>query len=141
MPTEAIETSDATEPRRPSLLGRVLKYLPRCVFAGMHVAALGIVFFMPPSWIDLSLFFGLYLLRGFGLTAGFHRYFAHRAYQTSRVFQFCLGWFGSMAVQRGPMWWADTTGRTTNTDQRATRTRRSSGRSGGRTSAGSCPTN
>ena len=72
----------------------------------MHVGAVGVVFFLPPSWLDLTLFFGLYLLRGFGLTAGFHRYFAHRAYQTSRFFQFCLGWFGSMAIQRGPMWWA-----------------------------------
>jgi stearoyl-CoA desaturase (Delta-9 desaturase) len=29
----------------------------------------------------------LYWLRMFGITAGYHRYFSHRSYATSRVFQ------------------------------------------------------
>lgn len=89
-----------------SLLATLWNYIPRVIFALMHVGALGVIFFFPPTWLDLSLLFGLYLIRGFGLTAGYHRYFAHRAYQTSRWFQFCLAWFGAMSVQRGPMWWA-----------------------------------
>ena len=32
--------------------------------------------------------------RMFGLTAGYHRYFCHRAFKTSRAFQFVLGWLG-----------------------------------------------
>ena len=44
--------------------------------------------------------------RMFGLTAGYHRYFCHRAFKTSRVFQFVLAWLGASAAQRGPLWWA-----------------------------------
>ena len=43
--------------------------------------------------------------RMFGLTAGYHRYFCHRAFRTSRAFQFVLAWLGAAAAQRGPLWW------------------------------------
>jgi len=43
--------------------------------------------------------------RMFGLTAGYHRYFCHRAFKTSRAFQFVLAWLGASAAQRGPLWW------------------------------------
>ena len=42
----------------------------------------------------------------FALTAGFHRYFSHRSFKTSRFFQFVLAWLGTSAAQMGPMWWA-----------------------------------
>ena len=42
----------------------------------------------------------------FGITAGYHRYFAHRAYSTSRWFQFAIAWLGCSAMQKGPLWWA-----------------------------------
>jgi stearoyl-CoA desaturase (delta-9 desaturase) len=42
----------------------------------------------------------------FGLTAGFHRYFSHRSFKTSRPFQFALALLGTLAVQKGPLWWA-----------------------------------
>jgi stearoyl-CoA desaturase (delta-9 desaturase) len=42
----------------------------------------------------------------FGITAGYHRYFSHRAYKTSRWFQFVLAWLGASALQKGPLWWA-----------------------------------
>jgi stearoyl-CoA desaturase (delta-9 desaturase) len=48
----------------------------------------------------------LFALRAFGLTAGYHRYFAHRAYRTSRAFQLALAWLGASAAQLGPLWWA-----------------------------------
>jgi stearoyl-CoA desaturase (Delta-9 desaturase) len=44
-------------------------------------------------------------VRVFALTAGFHRYFAHRAFKTSRWFQFVLAFLGATAVQRGALWW------------------------------------
>ena len=49
---------------------------------------------------------GFLWLRAFGLTAGYHRYFAHRSYRTSRAFQFALAWLGASAAQLGPLWWA-----------------------------------
>jgi stearoyl-CoA desaturase (delta-9 desaturase) len=42
----------------------------------------------------------------FGITAGYHRYFSHRSYRTSRLFQFVLAWIGCSALQKGPLWWA-----------------------------------
>jgi stearoyl-CoA desaturase (delta-9 desaturase) len=45
-------------------------------------------------------------VRMFGLTAGYHRYFCHRSFKTSRAFQFVLAWLGCSAAQMGPLWWA-----------------------------------
>ena len=58
------------------------------------------------SWRGLALACGLYAVRMFGLTAGFHRYLAHRSFKTSRAFQFVLALLGTLAVQKGPLWWA-----------------------------------
>jgi stearoyl-CoA desaturase (Delta-9 desaturase) len=74
-------------------------------FFAMHIGCIGI-FFVEFSWYAVALGVVLYLIRGFGLTGGFHRYFAHRAYKTSRWFQFCLAVMGCAALQRGAMWWA-----------------------------------
>src|SRR5205085_600517 len=41
-----------------------------------------------------------------GITAGYHRYFSHRSYKTSRPFQFVLAVLGCSALQKGPLWWA-----------------------------------
>jgi len=48
----------------------------------------------------------LYLVRMFGVTAGYHRYFSHRSFKTSRVFQFVLGFLAQSSAQRGILWWA-----------------------------------
>jgi len=42
----------------------------------------------------------------FFITAGYHRYFAHRSFKTSRFFQFILAFGGATAAQKGPLWWA-----------------------------------
>ncbi|MDA0578059.1 MAG: acyl-CoA desaturase [Verrucomicrobia bacterium] len=47
-----------------------------------------------------------YFLRVFALTGGYHRYFSHNSYRTSRFFQFVLGFLGASAAQLGPLWWA-----------------------------------
>ena len=48
----------------------------------------------------------LYLLRIFAVGAGYHRYFAHRAYRTGRIFQFLLAFLAQTSAQRGILWWA-----------------------------------
>jgi stearoyl-CoA desaturase (Delta-9 desaturase) len=40
------------------------------------------------------------------ISAGFHRYFSHRTYKTTRAFQFLLAWIATSATQKGPLWWA-----------------------------------
>jgi stearoyl-CoA desaturase (delta-9 desaturase) len=44
--------------------------------------------------------------RMFFITGGYHRYFSHRSYKTSRAFQFVLAVGGCSAAQKGPLWWA-----------------------------------
>jgi stearoyl-CoA desaturase (delta-9 desaturase) len=48
----------------------------------------------------------LYLVRMFGITAGFHRYFSHRSFKTSRVGQFALAFLAQSSAQSGVLWWA-----------------------------------
>ncbi len=64
------------------------------------------VFFVDVTWQVLLLCAFNYVWRMFGITGGYHRYFAHRSYKTSRVFQFFLAWLGGSALQKGPLWWA-----------------------------------
>ena len=71
----------------------------------MHLSCFFV--FLVPFEIELLLVFGfVYCLHVFTLTAGFHRYFSHNSFKTSRPFQFILGFLGTMAAQKDPLWWA-----------------------------------
>jgi stearoyl-CoA desaturase (delta-9 desaturase) len=48
----------------------------------------------------------LYWLRIFAIGAGYHRYFSHRSYSTSRVFQFFLAFLAQTSAQKSVLWWA-----------------------------------
>ena len=58
------------------------------------------------TWTAVILFMATYWGRMFFITAGYHRYFAHRAFRTGRAFQFVLAFGGCMSAQKGPLWWA-----------------------------------
>jgi len=72
----------------------------------MHVGAVVFVILSGFSWIALAVCILMYGVRMFGITAGFHRYFAHRSFKARRWFQFVLAWLGTSATQLGPLWWA-----------------------------------
>jgi stearoyl-CoA desaturase (delta-9 desaturase) len=71
----------------------------------MHLAPWGL-FWTGMRWRDVALCVALYATRMFFITAGFHRYFAHRAYKTSRPMQFVLALGASSSCQKGVLWWA-----------------------------------
>ena len=48
----------------------------------------------------------LYFLRMFFVTGGYHRYFSHRTFKTSRVFQFVLAFLAQTSAQKGVLWWS-----------------------------------
>jgi stearoyl-CoA desaturase (delta-9 desaturase) len=48
----------------------------------------------------------LYVFRMIAVTAGYHRYFSHRSFRTSRVGQFILAALCQTSAQRGVIWWA-----------------------------------
>jgi stearoyl-CoA desaturase (delta-9 desaturase) len=74
-------------------------------FFGVHLAPLA-AFFVVVTWQDWVLCAVLYVTRMFCITAGYHRYFAHRSYRMGRVMQFLMAFGGTTAVQKGPLWWA-----------------------------------
>jgi stearoyl-CoA desaturase (delta-9 desaturase) len=74
-------------------------------FLLMHMAGLS-AFFFEFSWSMFWLVVGSYYLRMFGITAGYHRYFSHRSFKTSRVFQFFLAFLAQCSAQKGALWWA-----------------------------------
>jgi hypothetical protein len=71
----------------------------------MHGACFA-AFWVGVSRVALAAAGSLYLLRMLAITGFYHRYFSHRAFQTSRIGQFVFGFLGASAVQRGPIWWA-----------------------------------
>ena len=58
------------------------------------------------TWPAFSLDFGLYWLRMFAITGGYHRYFSHRAFATGRGFQFVLAFLAQTTGQKSVLWWA-----------------------------------
>ncbi|MDX2226164.1 MAG: acyl-CoA desaturase [Verrucomicrobiae bacterium] len=75
------------------------------LFISIHIACL-LILVVPFTWLGLGLCLGFFFLRKFAITAGYHRYFSHRSYKTSRLFQFLLAFIGGMSTQKGAIWWA-----------------------------------
>jgi len=74
-------------------------------FVLLHVALIGI-WWTGFTATSIAICVGLYVARVFSITGGYHRYFSHRGYKTSRGFQFVMALVGATAFQNGPLWWA-----------------------------------
>jgi stearoyl-CoA desaturase (delta-9 desaturase) len=74
-------------------------------FALIHLACLG-VFFIPFHWSYVAWAAAFYLVRMFGVTAGYHRYFSHRSFKLNRLNQFLLAFLAETSAQKGVLWWA-----------------------------------
>ncbi len=72
----------------------------------VHLLAIAGVFWLGWSWSGLLLALALYVVRMFGVTGAYHRYFSHRTYKTSRPFQLVLALLAMTSVQKGVLWWA-----------------------------------
>ena len=79
--------------------------LPRSVYWGIHAACL-LGFWITPTRTGLILLATTFFVRMFAITGGYHRYFAHKTFKTSRAFQLVLAVLGASAVQKGVLWWA-----------------------------------
>lgn len=75
------------------------------LFVLLHLACFAAIW-TGVHWRDIALCLALYALRMFGVTAGYHRYFAHRAYKAGRVMQFFLAALAQSSLQSGALWWA-----------------------------------
>ncbi|MBL8737258.1 MAG: acyl-CoA desaturase [Planctomycetes bacterium] len=93
---------DAKLGREPGAPIRWLRIWP---FLVLQATCL-LVFVVGWSPVAVIVAVALYLVRMFGITAFYHRYFSHRTFRTGRVMQFVGACLGASAVQRGPLWWA-----------------------------------
>jgi len=89
------------KPAQPSSLKLTL-----IMFWAVHVAAVAGVVFLGFSWQWAALALAIYFARMVVVTGCYHRYFAHRTFKTSRVFQFLMALGAQTAAQRGVLWWA-----------------------------------
>ena len=74
-------------------------------FVLVHLACLAAIW-TGITWQAVAICFVLYWLRMFAIGAGYHRYFSHRAYSTSRAFQFVLALLSQSTAQKSVLWWA-----------------------------------
>jgi stearoyl-CoA desaturase (delta-9 desaturase) len=72
--------------------------------AFFHIACFAFIY-TGVSFVAVMTAFAMYVIRGIGVTGGYHRLLAHRAFKTSRFVQFLFALAGSLAVQGGPIWW------------------------------------
>jgi stearoyl-CoA desaturase (Delta-9 desaturase) len=75
-------------------------------FWAVHLAALGGVVTCGLSLGGVALALVAYFVRMALVTAGYHRYFSHRAFKTSRAFQLVLAVLAQSSAQKGVLWWA-----------------------------------
>lgn len=57
------------------------------------------------SWADVAITVTGYLVAGFGVTVGFHRYLTHGAFKTGRPLRVALAVAGSLAVEGQVIGW------------------------------------
>jgi stearoyl-CoA desaturase (Delta-9 desaturase) len=74
-------------------------------FVLVHLACVGAQW-AGITWQAVAICIALYWVRIFAIGAGYHRYFSHRAYSTSRLFQLVLAACAQSTAQRSVLWWA-----------------------------------
>ena len=80
--------------------------IPRLLlFVGFHLACVA-VFWVGVSGVALLFAALFYVVRMFFITAFYHRYFSHKTYSVSRGIQFLMAVGCCSTGQRGPLWWA-----------------------------------
>src|SRR5712691_7002106 len=97
-----------TSTRNPDASGGThedIVYPSSIPFVLVHMACLAAIW-TGITWQAVAICIALYWLRIFAIGAGYHRYFAHRAYSTGRAFQFVLAVLAQSTTQKSVLWWA-----------------------------------
>ena len=74
-------------------------------FLLVHLVPLAAIF-TGATLFDWLVCIFLYVFRMFWITGGYHRYFSHKSYKTSRWFQFVIAFMAQTSAQKGALWWA-----------------------------------
>jgi len=106
--TENSSQRDDVEP----VLNETRDRIATGIVTAVPVLALGLVVWQVWGdflrWSDIVVFVIMYVATGLGITVGFHRYFTHRSFKTSKPVRTLLAVLGSAAIE-GPVisWVAD----------------------------------
>ena len=106
--TEPVQRPDDIEP----VLHETRDRIATGIVTAVPVLALGLVVWQVWGdflrWSDVVVFAIMYMATGLGITVGFHRYFTHRSFKTSKPVRAVLAVLGSAAIE-GPVisWVAD----------------------------------
>src|SRR3954470_24034946 len=111
MSASTMSASTKAAPAQPILDGKKPRFEFLIVHAFVLLPMLALIAAVPLawgwglSWLDAGLAVGFYFLSGFGITAGFHRYFTHRAFKANRGLRNALAIAGSLALQGDVLTW------------------------------------
>ena len=106
--TDTFAQRDDVEP----VLNETRDRIATGIVTAVPVLALGLVVWQVWGdflrWSDVVVFVIMYMATGLGITVGFHRYFTHRSFKTSKPARAVLAVLGSAAIE-GPVisWVAD----------------------------------
>lgn len=100
-PSNASERKPRTAEIRLRVINLAAVTIP---FLGL-IAAIVLLWGVSFNWIYLALLGGMYMLTALGVTIGYHRYFTHRSFKTSRPMVVLLAILGSMAVEGPVLQW------------------------------------
>lgn len=89
----------------PQRLSRAEAWQKAIPFILSHLAVFG-AFWSGVTTKAVTLCIVLFFVRVWAITAGYHRYFSHRTYKTSRAMQFVLAFLAQTSSQKGVLWWA-----------------------------------
>jgi stearoyl-CoA desaturase (delta-9 desaturase) len=106
--TTEFATSDPAPDVRRSTLNRIITLVGVVLPLIATLAAIVKLWQRDVVASDIALLVGLYLITGFGITIGYHRFATHRGFQTGPVVEFILLALGSMAVEGSVLQWVAT---------------------------------
>src|SRR5581483_1100062 len=104
-PEKALEKMTDSQARGSSGETGDIIYPSAVPFVLVHAACFGAIS-SGVGWSALLIGAALYWLRIVAIGAGYHRYFSHRSYATSRTFQFILAFLAQSSAQKSVLWWA-----------------------------------
>ncbi len=74
-------------------------------FGLLHLSPV-LIFWTGSTMFDWMVCIALYFIRMFLVTGGYHRYFSHKTFKTSRFVQFLIAFGAETSLQKGALWWA-----------------------------------
>ncbi|KAH6594782.1 hypothetical protein BASA61_003962 [Batrachochytrium salamandrivorans] len=110
-------SSQSSAGRKPSGLGDIaipglsltlkeVNWVHLVVLSATPLISLVAFFLVPMQFNTMAFAFFWYMLTGFGITVGYHRYWSHRSYEATIPYQIVLALAGAGAVQGSIRWWS-----------------------------------